>query len=166
MPYHGVLLINLKVLGKEFKAVPTFVVPDSDYRVSVPLLVGTNVIRASRTHLQASYGVQFLHQIREKHPEWYLALQKVKSEEQGEGRDVVGPAVYTGHTIHIPGGKEMDLRCKIKAGPRRKTYTALIKSHPSLQLPQDVLVAKVLVNVKKGCAPARVLKYGVPGPKG
>ncbi len=51
VPYHGVLHIDLKVLGKEFKAVPTFVVPDSDYRSSVPLLVGTNVIRASRTHL-------------------------------------------------------------------------------------------------------------------
>ncbi len=66
VPYHGVLHIDLKVLGKEFKAVPTFVVPDSDYRSSVPLLVGTNVIRASRTHLQAAYGPQFLHQFKKK----------------------------------------------------------------------------------------------------
>ncbi len=58
--------------------------------------------------------------------------------------DVVGPAFYTGRTINLPGGKEMDLRCRIKAGPQRKTYTALIEGHPSLQLPQDVLVAKVL----------------------
>ncbi|KAL0161439.1 hypothetical protein M9458_045164 [Cirrhinus mrigala] len=157
VPYHGVLHIDLKVLGKEFKAVPTFVVPDSDYRSSVPLLVGTNVIRASRTHLQAVYGTQFLHQVKEKHPEWYTALQKVESAEQSEMHDVVGPAVYTGCTIHIPGGKEMDLRCKIKAGPQRKTYTALIEGHPSLQLPQDVLVGKLLANVKRGCAPVRVM---------
>ncbi|KAL0202364.1 hypothetical protein M9458_000382, partial [Cirrhinus mrigala] len=157
VPYHGVLHIDLKVLGKEFKAVPTFVVPDSDYRSSVPLLVGTNVIRASLTHLQAVYGTQFLHQVKEKHPEWYTALQKVESAEQSEMHDVVGPAVYTGCTIHIPGGKEMDLRCKIKAGPQRKTYTALIEGHPSLQLPQDVLVGKVLANVKRGCAPVRVM---------
>ncbi|KAL0204551.1 hypothetical protein M9458_002569, partial [Cirrhinus mrigala] len=47
VPYHGVPHIDLKALGKEFKAVHTFVVPDSDYHSSVPLLVGTNVIRAS-----------------------------------------------------------------------------------------------------------------------
>ncbi|XP_057200295.1 retrovirus-related Pol polyprotein from transposon 297 [Triplophysa rosa] len=157
IPYRGVLHIDLKVLGKEFKAVPTFVVPDSDYRSSVPLLVGTNVIRASRIHLQAAYGSQFLHQVKEKHPEWYMALLKVGSAKQSEIHDVVGPAVYTGRTIHLPGGKEMDLRCRIKAGPQRKTYTALIEGHASLQLPQDVLVAKVLANVKRGCAPVRVM---------
>ena len=77
MPYHGVLHMDLKVLGKEYRAVPTFVVPDSDYRSSVPLLVGTNVIRASRCHLQEVYGQQFLHQVKKKHPEWYTALLKV-----------------------------------------------------------------------------------------
>lgn len=71
--------------------------------------------------------------------------------------DIVGSAVYTGRTVHIPGGKEMDLRCRIKAGPQRKTYTALIEGNPSLQLPQDVLVAKLLVNVKRGRAPVRVM---------
>ncbi|KAL1276406.1 hypothetical protein QQF64_036029 [Cirrhinus molitorella] len=103
VPYYGVLQTDLKVLGKELKAVPTFVAPDFDYCSSVPLLVGTNVIRASRTHLQAAYGPQFLHQVKEKHPEWYTALLKVESTEQSEMQDVVGPAVYTGCTIHIPG---------------------------------------------------------------
>lgn len=51
----------------------------------------------------------------------------------------------------------MDLTCKIKAGPQRKTYTALIQSHSSLQLPQDLLVAKVLADVKRGCASVRVM---------
>ena len=46
MPYRGVLRVDLKVLGTEYKALPAFVVPDSDYRSSVPL--------------QAVYGQQFL----------------------------------------------------------------------------------------------------------
>lgn len=45
--YHGVLCIDLKVLGMEFKNVPTFVVTDLECHSSVPLLVGTNVLRAS-----------------------------------------------------------------------------------------------------------------------
>lgn len=157
VPYHGVLPINLKVLGKEHKAVPTFVVPDSDYRSSVPLLVGTNVIRASWNHLQASYGQKFLHLVKEKHPEWYMALLKVGSAEKSEIDTVVGPAVYTGRKVRIPAGQEMDLRCKIKAGPQRKTYTALIESQALVRLPQDLLVAKVLADVKRGCAPVRVM---------
>lgn len=157
VPYHGVVHIDLKVIGKEHKAVPTFVVPDSDYRSSVPLLVGTNVIRASRSHLQALLGQQFLHLVKEKHPEWYTALLKVGGTEQSEMHDTIGPAVYTGRKVRIPAGKEMDLQCKIQAGPRRKTYTALIESQASVRLPQDLLVAKVLADVQRGCAPVRVM---------
>lgn len=119
--YHGVLRINLNVLGKELKNVPAFVVTDSEYRSSVPLLVGTNVLLASRSHLQATYGQQFLHQVKESHPEWYTSLLEVGGVEQCDGDDVVGPDVYTGRKVHIPGGKEMDLMCRVKAGPQRKT---------------------------------------------
>lgn len=157
VPYYGVLRIELTVLGKEFKTVPAFVVPDSEYRSSVPLLVGTNVIRASRSHLRAAFGRQFLHRIKESHPEWYTALQEVGGTEQSETDDMVGPAVYTGRKIRIPAGKEMDLMCSIKAGPQRKAYTALIESHSSLKLPPNLLVAKVLADVKRGCAPIRVM---------
>lgn len=157
VPHYGVLRIQLKALGKEFKDVPAFVVPDSEYRSSVPLLVGTNVIRASRAYLQASFGQQFLHRIKGSHPEWYAALQEVETTEQSETEDMVGPAVYTGRKIRIPAGKEMDLLCNITVGPQRKTYTALIEGHPSLQLPQNLLVAKVLVDVKRGSAPVRVM---------
>ncbi|XP_072574574.1 uncharacterized protein [Paramormyrops kingsleyae] len=157
IPYYGILYVDLKVLGNEYKAVPTFVVPDSDYRSSVPVLVGTNVIRASRSHLQAAYGQQFLHWVKEDHPEWYTALLEVESAEQCKLNGVVGPVVYTGKKVYIPGGKEMDLRCKVKVGPQRKTYTVLMESRASLQLPQGLLVAKVLADVTGGCAPVRVM---------
>lgn len=155
--HHGVLRINLKVLEKEFKNVPAFVVEDSEYRLSVPLLIGTNVLRASRTHLQATYGQQFLQHVKESHPEWYTSLLEVGDTGHYNVEDRVGPAVYTGHKIHIPGGKEMDLMCKVTAGPQRRTYTALIEGHHSLKLPQDLLVAKVLANVKRGRTPVRVM---------
>jgi len=157
VPYYGVLDLNLKVLGQEFTKVPAFVVPDSDYRSTVPLLLGTNVIRASKRHLQAAYGQQFLHRVKESHPGWYTAMLEVGEAGQGERDDKVGPVVYTGRKIRIPGGKEMDLMCRIRAGPKRKTYTALIENHSSLPLPEGLLVAKVLADVKKGCAPVRVM---------
>lgn len=81
VPYYGVLTIELKMLGKLYKTVPTFVVPDTDYRSSV---VGTNVIRTSRSQLQAAYGQQFLHWVKESHPEWYTALVEVGDTKQRE----------------------------------------------------------------------------------
>ena len=88
MPYYGVLHINLKALGKEFKTVPAFVVPDSEYRSSVPLLMGTNVIRASSRHLRAAYGKQFLHRAKENHPEWHTALLEIDGTDYGAADDI------------------------------------------------------------------------------
>lgn len=149
VPYY-VSHIRLKVFDEDCMIVPTFVVPDSEYRSSVPLLIGTNLIRATKSHLQAAYGTEFLHLIKESHPEWYTAVVEVETTENHNKQGIVGPAVYTGRTVRIPAGKEMDLKCKIKAGPQRKTYTALIEGLDLLQLPQDLLEARVLTNIKKG----------------
>ncbi|KAJ8351907.1 hypothetical protein SKAU_G00233830 [Synaphobranchus kaupii] len=108
-------MIDLKVLGKEFTSAPAFVIPDSDYRSTVPLLVGTNVIHPTRRHLQATYGKQFLHRVRESHPEWYTALLEVGGAGQrGQLDNKVGPAIYSDCKMHIPSGKEMDLMFSIK----------------------------------------------------
>lgn len=66
-------------------------------------------------------------------------------------------AIFTDQAIRILAGKEVDLDCRIKAGPHRKTYTALIEGLSQSKLPQGILVARVLTDVKKGCAPASVL---------
>lgn len=100
-----------------------------------------------------------------------LPLQENNSGDGGKDIPLVGPrneaevevngmkcrAHCTGRKTRIPVGKEVDLMCEIKAGPRRKTYTALIEGRSSLQLPQDLLVANVLADVKRGCAPVRVV---------
>lgn len=65
--------------------------------------------------------------------------------------------VYTGKKMHIPGGKEMNLRCRIRAGPSRRTYTALIEGLSPLQPHQSLLVAKALADVKGGWVPVRVM---------
>lgn len=74
---------------------------------------------------------------------------EVESAEKHKMHGVVGPAVFTGQTLRIPGGKEMDLKYKIKAVPQRKTYTAFVEGLSSCQLSQDLLVAKVLTDIKK-----------------
>ena len=128
IPQYGVLYINLKVLGKEFTGVPAFVVPVTKYRSDIPLLVGTNVIRASRSHLEATYGWPFLTVVKEKHPEWYAALLEVGDAELGSQDGWVGPAHYAGRKLYVPAGKEVDVMCKVTGGPRKKTFTAFVES--------------------------------------
>lgn len=67
--YAGVLCINLKFLGRVYLNVPAFVVPVTEYRSSVPLLIGSNVIRISRNDLEASYGRKYLTKVKLTNPE-------------------------------------------------------------------------------------------------
>lgn len=157
IPHYGVLHITLKVLDKELHNVPAFVVPVTEYRSTVPLLVGTNVIRASKCHLEAEYGKQFLVVIKEKHPEWYTAMMEMGNTDPGGHNDCVGPACYTGRKMCVPAGKEVNVMCRVNGGPRRKTYTALIESNVNSQLPEGLIVGRVLAYVKKGVVPVRVM---------
>ncbi len=157
VPHHGVLLVRLKALGKEYASVPAFVVPETEYRSMVPLLVGTNVIRASRQHLQDTYGLQFLQSIKETHPEWHSAL--IEMDQMGpsgpEGR--VSPVLYCGEKVLVPAGRETVVMCKVMRGPKKQSYTALIEAKPSLKLPVGLVVGRVLANVTKQNVPVRVM---------
>lgn len=101
------------------KTVPAFVVPNSEYRSSVPLLIGTDVIRASRSNLPAAYGKRYLSQVKQSYPKWYTALLEVGGSELSKKSNMVGPAVYTGRKISILGGKEIDVWCRVKVVPQR-----------------------------------------------
>ena len=46
--YLGIVPISLTVIGITYEDVPVFVVPTDSYRRHVPVLIGTNVIRASK----------------------------------------------------------------------------------------------------------------------
>lgn len=52
------------------------------------LLVSRNVLRASRSHLEALYGQQF--QVKVSHPEWYASLIKIEGTKQCDKDETVG----------------------------------------------------------------------------
>ena len=157
VPHHGVLHISLRVLGKEYANVPAFVVSETEYRSMVPLLVGTNVIRASRQHLQDAYGQQFLQKIKDSYPEWHAALLEIDKTGPGGPEGRVSPVKYVGKKVRVPAGKEVNVMCQVTKGPRKGSYTALIEARPSLKLPEGLIVGRVLANVEKGCVPVRVM---------
>ncbi|KAL7833118.1 hypothetical protein SRHO_G00301360 [Serrasalmus rhombeus] len=86
-------------MERSYQGVPVFVIPVCSYRASVPLLIGTNVIRASQEHLKSEFGVQYLSVVQQSHPEWYSALVKMEGAEDGTGK--VGPVKYVGQRAKV-----------------------------------------------------------------
>lgn len=114
--------MNLKCLGRVYLNVPAFIVLVTEYRSSVPLLIGTNVIRISRKDLQASYVRKYLTKVKLTNPEWHSALVAVSNSEPGGTVGKVGQVQYGGHKISVPAGKQMDVPGKIIGGPKKKLH--------------------------------------------
>lgn len=158
VPHYGVLNIKLRLLDTTVNNVPVFVVPETEYRTRVPLLIGTNVIRASKEHLQASHGKLFLSKVKETNPEWYSAFMDVVNTEPKGTDGKIGTVRFAGHHIRtIPPGTEINLKCKTCRGPKGMPYTALVEKLPSQKPPDGLVVARVLADVKKGFVPVRVM---------
>ncbi len=155
--YVGLLCINLRFLGRVYSNVPAFVVPVTEYRSSVPLLIGTNVIRVCRNDLQASYGRKYLARVKMTNPEWHSSFVAVSKSEPGGAEGKVGQVQYAGHRIRIPAGKEQGVVGRVMGGPKKTQYTVLVESDSSKRLPEGLMVARLLANVKKGCVPVRLL---------
>ncbi|VDI57525.1 Hypothetical predicted protein [Mytilus galloprovincialis] len=52
LPYHGYVEVNIKVpFHTESMMVPLLVVPETDYNRSVPVIIGTNVLRPIKSTL-------------------------------------------------------------------------------------------------------------------
>ncbi|KAL7856578.1 hypothetical protein SRHO_G00154770 [Serrasalmus rhombeus] len=158
VPHYGVLDINLHFLNTTFNNVPAFVVPETEYRTSVPLLIGTNVICASKEHFQASSDKQFLSKVKQTNPEWYSALMDVGNTKAKGTDGKIGTVRFAGHhTKIIPPGSERNLKCKTCRGPKGTAYTALVERLPFQKPPDGLVVARVLADVKKGFVPVRVM---------
>ncbi|KAL7882920.1 hypothetical protein SRHO_G00005780 [Serrasalmus rhombeus] len=156
VPHLGILHINLSFMEKSYQGVPVFVVPVCSYRASVPLLIGTNVIRASQEHLKSEFGVQYLSVVQQSHPEWYSALVKMEGAEDGTGK--MGPVKYVGQRVKvIPAGQEVSVIGRVFGGPRWREYTGLVEGLASQKLPDSLAVARVLANVKRSGVPVRIM---------
>lgn len=120
--YVGVLCINLTCLGRVYTNVPAFVVPVTEYRSCVPLLIETNVIRVSRKDLQASYGRKYLAKVKLTNPEWHSALVALSKCEPGGAEGKVGRIQYAVHRIRIPACSEQDVIGRVMGGPKRTQF--------------------------------------------
>lgn len=130
--YLGVLLISLTVLNIHYRDVPVFVVPTDDYRRRVPVLIGTNVIRASKRDQQQIRGDDFMKQCGDENLAWHTAYMNTANCEKEELSGRLGYVKYLGpHRTTVPAGKEVEVIGQAPPNPTGQTYTAVVEGLPS-----------------------------------
>ena len=151
--HRGYILRNIDVLGEVFKNVPALVVPDTNFRRSTPLLLGTNVILAVRDCLH-KYGRGFMSKAK-KYSNWYSTFQCINT----DGMDVartdgeIGYLRYAGRRpIEDQPGREVIIAAKAPKSMRRRTISALVEGKSN----QGLTVGQMLVEVQDGKAPIRL----------
>ena len=144
LPYLGVIPISLTILGVVYDEVPAFVVPSDPYKRRVPVLVGTNIIRAARRDQNLSRGNSFMESVKKEDTAWHTAFIKTTVSEPGDHQGSIGYAKYIGRSpIVVPPGTEVDVICQAPDGP--DNYTAVVEGF--LQSKSSLEVGSLVADV-------------------
>ena len=73
VPYLGIVPVSITLLGITYEDVPVFVVPTDSYRKQVPVLIGTNVIRATKKDQRIARGDNFMEELKTENTAWHTA---------------------------------------------------------------------------------------------
>ena len=134
VPHLGVIPISLRILDVLYSDVPAFVVQADSYRKQVPVLIGTNVIQASKRDQQIAKGQHFMQQVKAENRSWHTAYTNVAVSDLGDQHRNIGYAKYVGRFPRIiPSGAEDDIICEAPRSPGNQPYTAVIESFPHSQ---------------------------------
>ncbi len=118
-------------MGVTYTDVPAFVVPTDSYRKNVPVLIGTNVIRASRNDQCRARGQNYLQEVGGESNAWQTAYINTTDLDLGDPQGKIGYAKYVGQFPRvIPPGKEVDVICEAPPNPNGHTYTAIVEGFP------------------------------------
>ena len=157
IPHLGMVFISLHFLDQEFRRVPTLVVPTTSYRNQVPLLIGTNVIRATKTIFQQSHGADFLQVLRDQSPRWHAACSQLLA----DGDTITmedGHAVYLGpESVTLQPGEDVVLTAHVSVDEDySENHTVLVDSTSFTDTPGGIGKASLLTHVTDGTVPVRV----------
>ena len=126
IPYEGYIEIGVALGGSREVIVPVLVVQSTEYNSKVPMIIGTNVLKAFR-----DMGVNC------KNKAWIAAMDVLKSP------DATDVAVYCKSTIKIPANKSVTVEARI--GANRIIQAGVLE--PVYGLPAGVVMPPCAVTV-------------------
>ena len=156
VPHRGVIVVDIEALGQHICNVPVFVVPSTAFRRETPVLIGTNVIRASRDQMKSAHGRRFMIKSQNLSQPWFQAFRFVNE----DGADIaysdgeIGHLRYAGRRpLQIQPGTEVSILARTPRSTSGRNVTALVEGGDNAQLS----VGRLLVEVKDCRAPVKLL---------
>lgn len=135
VPYEGVILIDVELLGTQIKSVPALVVSAIGRDNTISCLLGTNALRAARDRLHSQYGRNLMHRLKAMSTACFTAFQAMGSES-------LALADRTGNigTLRFEGKRPLTIRpghhAEVKASSPRHTrccsFEALLEGNDKL----------------------------------
>ena len=155
VPHHGVIVVDLEALGQCICRVPAFVVPVTPFRLETPVLIGTNVIRASRDQMKSIHGRHFMEKSQKLSMPWFEAFRFVNA----DGADIAHANGEIGHLrfagrrpLKIQPGSEISFLARAPHAAKNRKFTALVDGEGG-----SLAVGRLLVEVTEGKAPVKLL---------
>ena len=149
----GVILMDVNVLGREVKSVPTFIVPATTSRRSMPGLLGTNVIRAGRDALHHAQGRKFMRGVQRASAAWHLAFKCINDDGTtlATTNGTVGILRYMQRqSFVIEAGKAADVPAMVPKKARGKSFDALVEAQQRGGSTNGLTVTPIYTRVSSG----------------
>lgn len=150
LPYHGYIEVVLYTHGSGNGSVNGLflVAPDTRYNVSVPVLLGTNILKELLDGCKTTYGVRFL-QHADLHTPYYLAYRcmvlQEKTVRQNDWRLGLVKSVETRNVIIKP-NTCVTIKGQLVKGVSYPQVTALLQPTATSSIPSDLDIAPTIVD--------------------
>ena len=151
----GVIMVDIDVLGLCIRGIPTFVVPVTPFRQDTPVLIGTNVIRASRDRMKRTHGMRFMTATQKLSSPWFQAFQFIN----GDGADLakengdIGYCRYAGRRpLDIPPRKTVAVPVWLPRSVRGRDITAMVDGSAT----GGLAVGRALIRVQSRKVPVHL----------
>lgn len=158
MKYKGKIQLDLHVLGQSYEGVQAFVVPETEYRKDVPLLIGTAVIRALQISLEEKYGKEYMGHVMRESLIWHAAMIQYNQTVVGGVSGYIGIARYNGRRPKVipPYGCEVDIPVRVPTMQIDQPFVGLLERSNAQNGPQNLLIANTVVRVAEQQVTVRV----------
>ena len=155
MPYLGYIQAKVTAIGIPYDYAQDcifLVVPDTDYNLGVPLLIGTNILAEFLTQCKEKLGENFL-QNSALHTSWYLALRCIVIRERELKKSKNRLAVIRSaepNTITIPANSSVTIKgITSKELEYQPTCAMMVESYDSV-IPNDFDITPAVITYHYG----------------
>ena len=155
--HHGVIRVDIECMGKQYRNIPTLIVPPGSYGPGVDALIGTNLIRVAQLDQRCCHGANYLTHLKTSNAAWFAACATMEAALPGDEQGRLGVLTYRSREkVSINPGEETEVICSPPKGVPR--CTAIAEPLKANQLDTRLAVGRTLVDVTPGEeVPVRVL---------